>query len=244
MEEKKEVVVVPVPKVMRKLRYATDREKSAYMRMRQEQNLETAQKNPNENWMAERLRTTSERWKRQLIWGFRVFDFWCGRLGIAVEVDGPGHDPDYDAYRDEYNYRRSGIVVLRVRNMNEADAANAIERINGSLTWSERRHALGIDTNTKKGRRWLVNGGDRGPGKPTDTYEFKGDVDGKFLIRRKGKIKVAHVWCGDDTACRMASTGGLCLDLYEVSSDNRGLRTCAMCADNERKNFKPKRSEK
>lgn len=49
-----------------------------------------------------------------------------------------------------------------------------------------------------------------------------------YLVRRR-KAKVAHAWVGEDTACTMASTGGLDEGRYE-----RVLKThlplCHMCA--------------
>jgi hypothetical protein len=70
-----------------------------------------------------------------------------------VEIDGPTHDPEYDAYRDEYNFRRSGIVVLRVRNRNEHDMSRAIVTIASLGLWSKRRKELGIEGNRKDRRR-------------------------------------------------------------------------------------------
>jgi very-short-patch-repair endonuclease len=83
------------------------KEHSDHMRKRRRQNLSSALKNPNENAMADLLATTGYVWSRQATWGFRVFDFWCHKLGCAVEVDGIQHD--------------SGIVVLRAWNNNATD---------------------------------------------------------------------------------------------------------------------------
>jgi len=95
--------------------------------------------NPNELWMKAKLDTTGLQWTRQAQWGWRLFDFWCHELGIAVEVDGPEHDQAKDAKRDAYNLKRSGILVLRVRNQNEGDAAKALADIQAACTWQERR---------------------------------------------------------------------------------------------------------
>lgn len=145
---------------MKQLRWPVNAEQAAYMRMRQEQNQQRSNHNPNENWFAAKLDATGRAWTRGAVWGYRVFDFWCHELGVAIEVDGPEHRPDYDAYRDEYNLRRSGIVVLRVRNRNEEDAARAIEAIGNATTWSARREALGLHARSKKGRRKWVSGQD------------------------------------------------------------------------------------
>jgi len=50
-----------------------------------------------------------------------------------------------------------------------------------------------------------------------------------FLIRRDGKKQRAHIWTGDDTACRMWSTGGLKQDRFEVCDNPRDREICFMC---------------
>ncbi len=54
----------------------------------------------------------------------------------------------------------------------------------------------------------------------------------EFLIRtkkRKRQAARAHIWTGEDTACRMFSTGGMNRANYERSVDRRGLPLCLMC---------------
>lgn len=138
---------------MKPLRWQTNHEQAEYMRQRKAENVLRTKDNPNELWMAEKLKSTGFRFNRQATWGYRIFDFWCAVLGVAVEVDGLEHDAAYDHYRDEYNFRRSGLVVLRVRNRNETDAARALQLIAKAGTWKERRHILGLDESTKKARR-------------------------------------------------------------------------------------------
>ena len=51
-----------------------------------------------------------------------------------------------------------------------------------------------------------------------------------YLIRRlRYTAKVAHVWTGRDTACRMWSTGGLRKDKYEYSVGSDDLPICTQC---------------
>lgn len=50
-----------------------------------------------------------------------------------------------------------------------------------------------------------------------------------YLVGKNQK-SVAHVWKGEDTACRMASTGGLKMSLYLVSEESGGRRICSMCS--------------
>ena len=133
------------PDGMHGLRFPTKREESQYMRMRLKENRERSKVTPAENWMAALLKERSGfKWKRQVMWGYRIFDFWSSLLDVAIEVDGATHDPEYDSYRDEYNFRRSAIVVLRVPNFNEATAERAIMLPKYLGRWKVRRNALGI----------------------------------------------------------------------------------------------------
>lgn len=142
---------------MKQLRWTTNVEQADYMRGRVAENLARSARNQNEQWAANRLSETPYRWKPQAQWGYRIFDFWCQFLGVAVEIDGPDHDPEYDAYRDEYNFRRSGIVVLRVRNKNEQDMDDAIAMLDRIEGWTARRLDMGLSADTKEERRANVN---------------------------------------------------------------------------------------
>jgi len=157
---------------MKSLRYTTKAEEHAYMKGRQEMNRRAALRNQNENWFADKLKTNKHKWSRQAQWGYRLFDFWCHELGIAVEVDGPEHDPGYDGYRDKYNYLRSGIIVLHVRNRNEADAKLALEFIAKAEDWSSRRRLLGLDSTKKRDRKRLAQRASRKPWVPSPSPEL------------------------------------------------------------------------
>ena len=52
--------------------------------------------------------------RQQVIDGF-IADFYCHSAALAVEVDGPIHDPEYDAERDRI-FATRGILVLRFTN--------------------------------------------------------------------------------------------------------------------------------
>lgn len=135
---------------MKYLKWTVNKEQSDYMKHRQQENIERSLRNPNENWMAERLKETGMKWTRQARWGYRLFDFWNKDKGIAVEVDGPEHRKDVDAFHDDENYKISGILVIRVRNRNEADADKAIKTIKSAGTWHDRRVLLGIRVDGKR----------------------------------------------------------------------------------------------
>lgn len=143
------------------MRWVTNKQEAEYMRLRQAQN--RAKYSAAENWMWEKLCKTGERWTRQAMHGYRLFDFWCHRIGVAVEVDGPEHRPDYDAYRDKYAWCRSAIVVLRVPNYDEARAADAIHVIANSQDWLERKAVV------KPGKALVIANGMKMARSPTKT---------------------------------------------------------------------------
>jgi very-short-patch-repair endonuclease len=137
------------------MRWVTNKEQSEYMKKRTTQNKVRSLKNRNENLAAE-IFTADEGWKRQAQWGARIFDFWNHLKGVAVEIDGPEHDQKYDAARDEYNFYRSGIIVLRVSN-GDVDRMRLIaSQVKGYGLWSERRQSMGLAGNSKKSRRSLL----------------------------------------------------------------------------------------
>lgn len=126
---------------------------SEYMRGIKTKNIKRSRLSINENLVWEQLDHSV--WTRQVIKGFRVFDFWCHRKGCAIEVDGEEHKRDYDNYRDEYNYRRSGILVLRVRNSNQEDLDEVIRVFDLLGDLKDRKLEIGIAGNTKESRRVL-----------------------------------------------------------------------------------------
>ena len=104
-----------------------------------------AKVNKNENWMKDLLEKSKYKWKRQAQWGYRLFDFWCAEIGVAIEVDGEEHNKEYDSIRDIKNMLTSGIVVFRVRNRNENGARKIITRVNKiEGDWNTRRLSLGL----------------------------------------------------------------------------------------------------
>lgn len=51
-----------------------------------------------------------------------------------------------------------------------------------------------------------------------------------WLIRKKGKKVKAHIWLGNDTVCRMYSTGGMKPTRYETSESRDEHEISHMCA--------------
>jgi hypothetical protein len=54
-----------------------------------------------------------------------------------------------------------------------------------------------------------------------------------YLIHKTKKKRVAHLWNGCDTRCRMVSTGGLSVKRMEVRGDADGRRICKICLANK-----------
>lgn len=135
------------------MRWVTNKRQAEYMKGTAEQNTERSARNPNENWAARRLAESGLKWSRQSRWGARIFDFWNHEKGVAVEIDGAEHRPDYDAARDRYNFLRSAIVVIRVRNRNEDDMQSALLKILETDLWRDRRARMGLNAHSKKERR-------------------------------------------------------------------------------------------
>jgi hypothetical protein len=52
-----------------------------------------------------------------------------------------------------------------------------------------------------------------------------------YLIRKIGAKAKAHIWNGNDTLCRMWSTGGLKRSRFEVRQDRGAHEVCHMCVE-------------
>lgn len=124
--------------------WPTKKSESEYMKMRQNQNMVNAEKNKAENWFFEKLKKSRYKFSRQRRWGYRIFDFWCHQLGLAVEIDGPEHKKGIDEQKDLIEFNRSRIITLRVKNFNEEEAYKALEYIHSSESWNDRRTAAGM----------------------------------------------------------------------------------------------------
>jgi hypothetical protein len=54
----------------------------------------------------------------------------------------------------------------------------------------------------------------------------------EYFYNEKRKKTAAHIWTGEDTACRMFSTGGLSLGKKKVYKELDDRRVCLMCQTN------------
>lgn len=128
-------------------------QESKHMLERQESNRVNCLKSKAEAWFNEKLKETNLKWTRQAIWGYRLFDFWNHKIGVAIEVDGKEHNKWVDKLKDNYNFKRSGIIVLRVDNFNEEHATEALEAIKKMDLWVVRRERMGLFTKAEK--KWF-----------------------------------------------------------------------------------------
>lgn len=59
------------------------------------------------------------------------------------------------------------------------------------------------------------------------------NLDASFITKKRGinsrKKIVHHIWTGSDTACHMASTGGLDIKKYKASDPSNGGTVCKLC---------------
>lgn len=71
---------------------------------------------------------------------FFIADFYCARLRLIIEIDGPVHEnhKEYDAIRD-LKLASKGIMVLRIKNeelVNITDVISRIEKVISNLSKS------------------------------------------------------------------------------------------------------------
>ena len=117
-----------------------------------------------EEWAKERLKETGLTWSRERIWRWRLYDFWNHELGCAIEIDGPEHSPEADKKRDADDFKRSGILVLRVKNFNNQDMDNVIRDVMSLDSWLLRRERMGLLTDAQR-KKFLYGTADGMPKK-------------------------------------------------------------------------------
>jgi len=124
--------------------WPTSKEAHAHMRMRKRQNLGKSKRSKAENWMAKVLKATGYKWTRQAQSGFRLFDFWNHRLGVAVEVDGPEHNRAKDLARDWLVWEQRRILVVRIKNLDHDAVDSLLATIAQAGSWNSRRKDAGM----------------------------------------------------------------------------------------------------
>lgn len=90
---------------------------------------------------------------RQKLFWTRIYDFWCGHLWVAIEVDWWYHEEawkkDKDARYDKYNKEVSWIIVYRIKNYDSSAAKSVLSKIKELETWAKRRDELWLKINKK-----------------------------------------------------------------------------------------------
>lgn len=92
-----------------------------------------------EKWMAKKLAATGRRWVRQA-----PSRFWQFRLGMIVEVNESGGADARTAARDRTAFYERGVIVVRVKEFDESEAAEALRAIGFLEPWNDRRRFLGL----------------------------------------------------------------------------------------------------
>jgi very-short-patch-repair endonuclease len=86
-------------------------------------------------WQRLKGRQLGVQFRRQVVWGSFILDFFASSVGLVVEVDGGYHAQRraVDARRDE-RLRRAGLRVVRVpAELVVADVERAVEIITEAL---------------------------------------------------------------------------------------------------------------
>ena len=90
------------------------------MRLRAQELRKNATKEERHLWY-DFLKTFPMQFRRQVVFGPYIVDFYCAAARLAVELDGSQHyqgsGPDSDRSRTEYLLREHGISVLRFSNL-------------------------------------------------------------------------------------------------------------------------------
>lgn len=119
---------------------------------------------------------------------------------------------DEHQYKDGWNYYTFAAKFNRKPTATEIDSAFALN-LDPEPEFMSWLHRMWREQRKKSGSKKRQR---------SSTRSFT-----QYLVRRKGKGK-AHLWDGNDTACRMYSTGGLSKKRYVVADDG-GRKLCGNC---------------
>jgi hypothetical protein len=71
--------------------------------------------------------------------------------------------------------------------------------------------------------------------RPAEPKSTNPDIDMQYFYNLKKKSTKAHIWTGNDTACKMLSTGGIRKGIKSVYDSTDGREVCSMCKVNHMK---------
>ena len=105
-------------------------------------------RSPAENEANKIIKTYGFKYTRQAIWHTRLFDFWFGIKGVAIEIDGGTHNNPgqklKDKISDKHFYNISGIIVIRVKDYDLDGIRKIMDRLQFADSWQDRRKKMGI----------------------------------------------------------------------------------------------------
>ena len=101
---------------------------------------------PVERWLLDRLKSTGLKWTKR-----SEYVLWQFERGVMIRID-PEPDlriaverptPPGSATEPSW-FRDRGVIVLRVRALDESDATDAVRAVGLTDSWNERRADLGL----------------------------------------------------------------------------------------------------
>lgn len=135
----------------------TNKDESDFMKKAKENHIEKWMIKSEVRMREEYLKPLKQKWyvfKSQRCRWWRIYDFWCAKYWIAVEVDWWYHNAPKqkvkDQLRDKHNNTVSAIEVIRVNNYDEQWASNAIKKILWLEIRALRRYKKWLKLNNKR----------------------------------------------------------------------------------------------
>lgn len=102
---------------------------------------------PFEVWARRKLFLTRMLWKGRCQWGYHRLELMCPQVGLAVSIDEPNDDEETLAEKDvydEHNFRRSGLIILRVKRGDGPAIKKVIELAAKLDSWENRRNCFDL----------------------------------------------------------------------------------------------------
>lgn len=141
---------------MKSLTWPTKKEESEFVRTLRNQKINKAKGNSYVLSIIPLFEKNLLMWTQHAIWGFRVYDFLCSEKGVVIQIQESEEDYEENIHGDEYHFRRSGLVVLRLNRDDDTSILDSYFSVADMLnSWQERKYILRLDATTRKERRWL-----------------------------------------------------------------------------------------
>lgn len=133
--------------------HTTSKKDKNYMIKNTKEQMEKCKYSKSEWWFYYKLKDLKYKYwinfQRQKRFWYRIFDFYIKSLWIAIEIDWGYHieRKEKDERYDKWHKEQFWIEVIRVRNFNEWDAYEAIEKIKKSDSFWLRKTETWINHN-------------------------------------------------------------------------------------------------